>query len=48
MTSPGRTNARIVVAIADMPDENSAHLSVPSYTESLSSTISLLGWLNRE
>jgi len=30
MTSPGRTKARIVVAMADMPDENNAHLSVHS------------------
>ena len=30
MTSPGRTKARIVVAIAAMPDENSAQLSVRS------------------
>ena len=30
MTSPGRTNVRIVVAIAAMPDENSAHFSVRS------------------
>jgi hypothetical protein len=38
----------MVVEIAAMPDENSAQLSVRSYTASLSSTISLLGWLKRE
>ena len=47
-TSPGRTKARRVVEMADMPEENSAQLSVPSNTASRSSTISLFGWLKRE
>jgi hypothetical protein len=30
MTSPGRAKARIVVVIADMPEENSTQSSAPS------------------
>jgi hypothetical protein len=48
MTSPGRAKARMVVAIAAMPEENRSAASASSNTASRSSTISAFGWLKRE